>query len=486
MKLRKSITALLTSFLAVPGVAGAVYLNADGMGQALIYPYYTTQATNGSAYNTLFSIVNHAVDAKALRVRFREARNSRSVAEFNVFLGPHDVWTAGVIPTASGSRLVTHDTSCTAPRAIASDGITFSSASYTDAASDGNGGGLDRTREGWIEVIEMAMLVGGSATAVTHDNGFQRSRLPFDCGAVQAPEGPTLAVGAPTGGISGTITLINVANGMDFSMNAEALAELSKRSFYRIASDAYPDFNSAEIDPISVVVANGFIYRSVWNRPVDAVSATLMRKSWAGEFVADQATRSYTDVVTTCPTRNFYTDPAAIAPFVASSAHCTPGIDSFAGEPSVFSAFDREERGGAGLSSLGAPPVSNFRCAASAVFGLYYGNGALPTPLTKSSLVLGSDNQALGSGNLGGAQENGWIVLTSNSGRALTSRTESVRTDISSGNIVFGAHAFGGLPVVGFTVRTFQNGVLSCGAALCQGNYGGAFALKYTRAVGTP
>ncbi|MEP7067819.1 MAG: hypothetical protein ABI789_01210 [Usitatibacter sp.] len=478
---------MLTLLLAFPWGTGAVYLNADGMGQALIYPYYTTQATNGSAYNTLFSIVNHAADAKALRVRFREARNSRSVAEFNVFLGPHDAWTAGVIPTASGSRLVTHDTSCTAPRASASDGITFSSASYTGAASDGNGDGLDRTREGWIEVIEMATLVGGSATAVTHDNSFQGSRLPFDCSAVQVPEGPTLAIGAPTGGISGTITLINVANGMDFSMNAEALAELSKRSLYRIASDAYPDFNSAEIDPISIVVANGFIYRSAWNRPVDAVSATLMRKSWAGEFVVDQATRSNTDFVTTFPTRSFYTEPTQIPPFVAASGHCTPDIYSFAGEPVAMSVFNREERGGGtGGTSLPLPPVSNFRCAASTVFGLYLGTGALPTPLTKNSLVLGSDNQAFASGNLGSSGENGWLVLSSNSGLALTSRTESVRTDISSGNIVFGPHAFAGLPVVGFTVRTFQNGVLSCGSALCQGNYGGAFALKYTRAVGTP
>jgi TRAP-type mannitol/chloroaromatic compound transport system permease large subunit len=32
-----------------------------------------------------------------------------------------------------------------------------------------------------------------------------------------------------------------------------------------------------------------------------------------------------------------------------------------------------------------------------------------------------------------------------------------------------------GLPVIGFMVRTFENGQLTCGNAVCQGNYGGAF-----------
>jgi hypothetical protein len=113
MNFRSSI-ALAALLLAIPLSCGAVFVSADGLGQALIYPYYTAQSSGGSAYNTLFSIVNHTADAKSVRIRFREARNSRPVAEFNVFLSPHDVWTAGVIPTASGARLITHDVSCTA------------------------------------------------------------------------------------------------------------------------------------------------------------------------------------------------------------------------------------------------------------------------------------------------------------------------------------------------------------------------------------
>jgi hypothetical protein len=43
---------------------------------------------------------------------------------------------------------------------------------------------------------------------------------------------------------------------------------------------------------------------------------------------------------------------------------------------------------------------------------------------------------------------------------------------------------YGGLPVVGFMVRTFRNGTLACaGAPSCQGNYGGAFPHRTIRTI---
>ena len=63
-------------------------------------------------------------------------------------------------------------------------------------------------------------------------------------------------------------------------------------------------------------------------------------------------------------------------------------------------------------------------------------------------------------------------------------RGTSLRTEIASGAVTAGAHVYSGLPVVGFAVRTFRNGTLSCtGAPNCQGNYGGAFPFKYTRRI---
>jgi hypothetical protein len=46
-----------------------------------------------------------------------------------------------------------------------------------------------------------------------------------------------------------------------------------------------------------------------------------------------------------------------------------------------------------------------------------------------------------------------------------------------------GAQVYSGLPMLGFGVRTFVNGTLACSAGACQGNYGGAFPLKFGRSI---
>ena len=77
-------------YLAVAGVsalgagsASAVTLNADGLGQVLLYPYYTVrEASAGNAYNSLLSVVNSTQSAKAVKVRFLEGKNSREVLDF--------------------------------------------------------------------------------------------------------------------------------------------------------------------------------------------------------------------------------------------------------------------------------------------------------------------------------------------------------------------------------------------------------------------
>jgi hypothetical protein len=110
-------------YLAVAGVsalgagsASAVTLNADGLGNVLLYPYYTVRETSaGNAYNSLLSVVNSTASAKAVKVRFLEGKNSREVLDFNLYLSHNDVWVAAVIPTADGAGIVTPDNSCTDP-----------------------------------------------------------------------------------------------------------------------------------------------------------------------------------------------------------------------------------------------------------------------------------------------------------------------------------------------------------------------------------
>ena len=55
----------------LPGLsssANAIYLSHSGVGEVLVYPYYTVNGGN----TTLITIVNGAADGKALKVRFLE------------------------------------------------------------------------------------------------------------------------------------------------------------------------------------------------------------------------------------------------------------------------------------------------------------------------------------------------------------------------------------------------------------------------------
>src|SRR5436190_22472775 len=173
---KKSLYAALAgvSALGVTGAAQAVNVNPDGLGQVLIYPYYTTRAdSSGNAYATLMSVVNSTSSAKAVKVRFLEGRNSREVLDFNLFLSKFDVWTAGIIPSSTGGALVkTGDKSCTIPesKTTLQLGVNFVNFAYV---GDGGGDGLDRTKEGYVEMIEMSSYTSTNCTSivVTHVGG---------------------------------------------------------------------------------------------------------------------------------------------------------------------------------------------------------------------------------------------------------------------------------------------------------------------------
>ena len=52
---------------------GAVRLDPDGMGQVLLYPYYTVR--NGN--QTIYTVTNHTDRHKVLQVQMSEGRNGR-------------------------------------------------------------------------------------------------------------------------------------------------------------------------------------------------------------------------------------------------------------------------------------------------------------------------------------------------------------------------------------------------------------------------
>ncbi|HUP29697.1 MAG TPA: hypothetical protein VM122_05950, partial [Usitatibacter sp.] len=365
---RKALScAVLGGLGAVAGSAHAVYQDPNGLGQALVYPYYTVQQSGGNAFNTYLSIVNTTTRGKALKVRFREGKNSREVLDFNLFMSPNDVWTAAIVPTANGTgadvgaRLVTGDTSCTSPP-IPSTGQDFRNFAYVGSNSDAAGSGNDRTREGYVEVVEMSTVVAPLLAAITHT----AAGVPANCGAVQGSLlGNPAVQGVPTGGLAGSFTLINVANGADFGGNAVALANFRALPNYTDTGDETSNLGSA--DPVSVVVTNQSngtaIYRSTFTTGQDAVSATMMHQSVINEYALDTATRSNTDWVMTFPTKSFYVSAGA------AGTALTPFTNKFtangACETISFAYFNREEAGATaalGDFSPALPGVSDALC----------------------------------------------------------------------------------------------------------------------------
>ena len=108
---KKSLHVALAGLgtLAMAGAADAVMVNPNGLGQVLVYPYYTVRSPAGAGvanYNTLLSIVNTTSSQKAVKVRFREGKASKEVLDFNVFLTPKDMWTAAIEPDGAGGAQI--------------------------------------------------------------------------------------------------------------------------------------------------------------------------------------------------------------------------------------------------------------------------------------------------------------------------------------------------------------------------------------------
>ena len=481
---KKSLCAALAGIgaLGAAGAAQAVNLNPDGLGQVLIYPYYTTRTdASGNEFNSLLSVVNTTVSVKAVKVRILEGKNSVEVLDFNLYLSPKDVWTAAITPNDStgGAHITSADKSCTLPLAVSQgQTIEFRNTAYT---TDGAGGTLDRTREGYIEIIEMATYEPTSDTAenVTHVNG-----VPPHCDHVTDAVAGAEAL-PPAGGLMGGITLINVQSGSDYTEDAVALDNFSDTSNYSNAGSLLPTLEASS-PPVSVVintdpVQGGIVYRSDWSgliaggtgNPADPVSAVLMHDHIMNEFVLDASTNSGTDWVVTMPTKRFYVRNGTGTPdrLFQRNFNKTDG----ACDDVDLNIYDREENTTSTPLDFSPPPptLTNALCWEANVITFNDTN------------VLGSTNNA----NISTNFENGWLDV----GFLPATVTAPIHTLPNDATDVIFVNSFTGtsgvpatyvgLPVVGFAVQSFTNGVLIVNGQATLSDYGGNFIHKGTRLI---
>lgn len=484
MKKSLSKAVALAATLGAAASAHAVNVDQNGLGQVLLYPIYTAEEGNVTAVH----VTNTTNAYKAVKVRFVEGMNSQEVLDFNLYLSPNDVWTGGVVQTATGAALVTQDNSCTAG-ALATEGQPFVTFLFDGSFNVPNTAfqradsvsSAARTRVGHLEVIEMGEVdptlvlvpATGGASAVTAGTAIRHGAngVPGNCDAVRSAwntggvwlTDATAGMRAPTGGLYGSSTVVNVEAGTEFGVEVTALANFSVNQIHAQPGDLDPSLNNSQL---TATFANGA--SRLYAEGIDAVSAVLMKESIKNDFAYGAGLNAQTDFVVTFPTKvlyvnnggavagNVYTPAPALAPFTAGWNVDT----SKACETINVSYYDREER----TQQLSVNQISPRPPQAQGIALCY-----------ETNVFSIGDSKVIGGEfvrtqlNLDSSFQTGWLNIN------LTGAGRQLRDD---GGVV----THNGLPAIGFAATAIQNG--DVGGLLS--NYAGAYTHKATATVVTP
>jgi hypothetical protein len=365
-----------------------------------------------------------------------------------------------VLPSSSGGgKVLSFDNSCTIPsNSFLHTGVDFVNFAYTGTADDGGGSGLDRTKEGYVEIIEMATYFTNSCTSiqVTHSGG-----VPKDCAHVKDSTANSEAE-APSGGLFGGMSLINVAAGTDYTEDAVALANFNTSPLYNNAGSVSPQLTDA--DAFSIVLGANSLNRvtfSSWphSNPnvnfADPVSAVLMHDQVMNEYILDAATKSGTDWVVTFPTKRFYVNPGTGLATKLFQRNFNDSVGSC--DDITLTIYDREEKTTSTPVTFSPPPPTPGSSICWEANIITFNN----------SNLLGSVNKA----NINTGNANGWLNLTFNT----ASLASGTVTDPSRFHTLINQSQ---TSHVGLSVAT-----LVVGGSNVLSNYGGNFVHKTTTTI---
>ena len=481
-------TAVVAGIAGVAGIANmasAVNLNPDGLGQVLLYPYYTVNA----GQQTLLSVVNTTSVGKAVKVRFLEGHNSREVLDFNLFLSKYDVWTAVVFKlsdggvSGDGAGIFSTDNSCTAPQfGVASNGggttsggqkyQKFFNYAFAGTNSDTGPTGEDRTNEGHFEMISMADIVAPSTlnTKITHVNS-----VPPGCATAEASfeaaftASPVVDLVPPTSGLFGAASVVNGTDGTFYAYNADAIDGFTSQILASTTGSLLPSLAQVNdagfpLTVTSYVFNDGALLTSPYpgdpEHAIDAVSSIFDAANLYNEWEATADGAIGSDWVVNFPTKRFYVDSV----YNTSGTAGLPPFEEFFGENSDdqscvilgIGIFDREEntttQTTCGFSPCppGQPPSSICLETNVITFNASGTNSILASTLTQNITPLGTA---------------GWLNLD------LTGNGHDLR-QANNGNV------FHGLPVTGFWATDF---VVSSSGGAALGNYSGVYRHRQSR-----
>jgi hypothetical protein len=467
----------------------AVELAPDGVGDVLFMPYYTVRSfqnrtrDGAGQYQTFLNLTNTSFESIAFRLNIREAHNGRLCAKLNVILSAKDVWTAAIQETTSGVRLFTVDTSCTSPQMTQTGTGRELLMSTDDFAlppfEDKGPNGIDRCKEGFIEVISMGHSIASNSIkegSVAY-HAKQIDEIPRNCQLIdQAFEDKIDAIqtefNEPLNALKGMYTVINVANGIGFGgdfialanffspnvVNGKGLDGISQDDlmFSATSSLDIPDLNDGKpkqsVLRITALSGKQRTFIDNWQRGVDALSAVIMRSKLSNQWTTNANLGAETSWVITMPTARYYTsanqlnEAQALRPFAELFSENADILDAV-GLPQGGACnrvgirmYDRHQTLLAQRFSPQTAGTSPLLCYA--VNPIMF-NGV---NLLGSSIARNIDSQG---------SKNGWMELSFLADSAANTVAGGLGSRQSGINPNTATDVYGGLPVIGvaFTLR---------------------------------
>ena len=487
--------AVATSAAGMATVASAqMYLNDEHTGEALIFPFYSVQSGN----DTYVSIVNTTDQYKAVKVRMIESQESLETLDFNLYMSPQDHFSFAITADGEGAKMVTADNSCTVP-AIPEGGQGFSTLLWAAAATE-TAAEANREQMGYVEVIEMGQIVGTSDTAadILHAMTGATAGTPGDCAQLvtnwsvtAGTEGAwyaeasaelvgTTAGGASVGttdfaatwnggGLYGTGTVINVAEGTAFGYDAKAIEDLVEAGatgsvLHYPPGDTRPDFNDDAMADTALVNVDGV--QTTYTRDLGVnhgpVSAVFMTSSLANEYVVDADINALTDWVIMFPTKSNHIDAAGdlTAPFSNTTTAAGTDLAELC-QPVGLVGYDREEMTQdpptPGSDGPAFSPAT--RPETTATPDLLICNEVTVAHFGSASATNTTADIANGLANVSAFVDGwaaGWAVMDLRADN-LNSTVDNAR--VLDGAITGTTGELAGLPVTGFAVVEYSNGV---------------------------
>jgi len=530
--MNKKVLPLAVSAAAAVAMSSAqasMYLNERGMGEALIFPFYS--AENGN--NTLINIANTTGDHKAVKVRILEGENSAEVLDFNLYLSPEDHFSFAISKHEDGGgMLATGDKSCTVP-AIPAGGQPFVNYEYVGdkkaADKDGKGGfdntSIARSLSGYVEVIEMGQLDPKAtpvldkdsktpitaAAAITHD----ADGVPANCALLVAAwskkddvDGAWKAEAAAgkgvansefyttwrsTGGLYGYGVVINVPDGASFGYDAVAIDDLvpagkAGHILHYSPGDKEPSFADVDIDTNAIHVSNGKSADLSFGgnyaagvAQLQSVNSLMMTTAVMNDYVTDATIGAQTDWLFTFPTKKYHIGTApTMEPF------SEPWNGQSACEPTALAVWDREESNPPADPKESEDPI--FSPPPPPGTPATPGNNDVPLCYESTVLQFGAESASESSNlALGIAAEldaaDGWASVTFAQAAGLDTTLDNCTGAVNgaTGECIRriqadGSQTLDGLPMVGFAVQRYVNG--DAGGAGVLANYAAATGHK--------